>query len=77
MRHIAALSDDKIPRNSEFNFLTRAQTLVDKWHEILNSKKNEGSNEGKAESKPETTNGGVDSGAMDVDAAAVTVEATA
>lgn len=36
MRHIAALSEDKIPRNDKYDFGARAQTLVDGWYEILN-----------------------------------------
>jgi hypothetical protein len=65
MRHIAALPEDKVPRNAEFNFLGRAQTLVDKWHEILNSSKSKGAPEGKAENGDGTE---VDTGAMEVDA---------
>ncbi|KAF7973272.1 hypothetical protein HWV62_15711 [Athelia sp. TMB] len=78
MRHIAALTDDKVPRNDEYNFLARAGTLVDRWHEILNSKKSEGSNEGIAEPKTAIANGAgttVDTGAMEVDATSAAVEA--
>ena len=32
MRHIAALEDEKVPRDNEFKFKERAQTLVAKWH---------------------------------------------
>jgi hypothetical protein len=64
MRHIAALSEDKIPRNSEYNFLRRAQTLVDKWHEILNSNKPKNAGEGKTENGDGTE---VDMGAVDID----------
>lgn len=39
MRHIAALSDDKVPRDDEFKFRERAKALVDKWHLILNANK--------------------------------------
>ncbi|KDR67039.1 hypothetical protein GALMADRAFT_216707 [Galerina marginata CBS 339.88] len=40
MRHIAALSDDKVPpRDEEFKFRARAKALVDKWHQILNANK--------------------------------------
>jgi hypothetical protein len=63
MRHIAALSEDKIPRNTEYNFLKRAQTLVDKWHEILNSNKPKN-----AADKTENGDGTeVDMGAVDMD----------
>jgi len=34
MRHIAALDVAKIPREDEFNFRGRANTLVEKWHKI-------------------------------------------
>jgi hypothetical protein len=37
MRHIAKLDDSALPRNSEFNFLSRAQTLVDKWAALASS----------------------------------------
>jgi nucleoid-associated protein YgaU len=47
MRHVVALSDDKVPRDSEFKFRERAQKLVDKWHQILNAVKvNGGGNNG-------------------------------
>lgn len=40
MRHIAALGDDKMPpRDEEFHFRTRAKSMVDKWHQILNANK--------------------------------------
>jgi hypothetical protein len=39
MRHINALSADKVPRDDEFKFRDRAKTLVDKWHEIASSNK--------------------------------------
>ncbi|KAG6335689.1 hypothetical protein ID866_3395 [Astraeus odoratus] len=39
MRHIAALSPEKVPRDDEFHFRTRAKALVDKWHTILGSSK--------------------------------------
>jgi hypothetical protein len=64
MRHIAALTDDKVPRNAEYNFLGRAQTLVDKWHDILNSNKPKNTAEGKTENGDGTE---VDMGAMEVD----------
>jgi hypothetical protein len=65
MRHIAALGEDKVPRDGEFNFLSRAQTLVDKWHDILNSNKPKNTAEGKTENGDGTE---VDMGAMEVDA---------
>ncbi|KAI0829763.1 hypothetical protein BC628DRAFT_1066217 [Trametes gibbosa] len=45
MRHIHALSTDKVPRDDEFKFRDRAKVLVDKWHEILKTN-------GPPESKP-------------------------
>ena len=65
MRHIAALSEDKVPRNVEYDFLARAQTLVDRWHEILNhNKPKNGADRAKTENGDGTE---VDKGAMDVD----------
>jgi hypothetical protein len=55
MRHIAALSEDKVPRNAEYNFLGRAQ--------ILNSNKPKNA-EGKTENGDGTE---VDMGAVDMD----------
>ena len=43
MRHIAAIDDGKIPRDDEYRFRTRAKDLVDKWHQILNANKQNGS----------------------------------
>lgn len=37
MRHIAALDVDKVPREDEFKFRERAQALVNKWHNTVNS----------------------------------------
>lgn len=39
MRHIAALTPDKVPRDEEFKFRARAKALVDKWHAILGANK--------------------------------------
>ncbi|KAF8840708.1 hypothetical protein BDN67DRAFT_607663 [Paxillus ammoniavirescens] len=39
MRHIAALSPEKVPRDDEFKFRVRAKALVDKWHAILGANK--------------------------------------
>ena len=35
MGHIILLDKEKIPRNAEYNFLDRAQILVDKWRDIM------------------------------------------
>ena len=42
MRHIAALSHERVPRDDEFKFRERAKVLVDKWHQILGSNKPNG-----------------------------------
>ncbi|KAI9061701.1 hypothetical protein FKP32DRAFT_1594220 [Trametes sanguinea] len=47
MRHIYALSEDKVPRDDEFKFRERAKVLVDKWHDVLKAN-------GAPESKPAT-----------------------
>lgn len=39
MRHIAALTPDKVPRDDQFKFRARAKALVDKWHAILGANK--------------------------------------
>lgn len=39
MRHIAALGEDKVPRDAEFRFRDRAKALVEKWHLVLNANK--------------------------------------
>jgi hypothetical protein len=42
MRHITALTPEKVPRDAEFNFKLRANALVDRWHQILNANKPNG-----------------------------------
>lgn len=42
MRHIHALPLERVPRDEEFKFRDRAKALVDKWHEILNANKANG-----------------------------------
>lgn len=46
MRHIAILSDEKVPRDVEFRFRERAKSLVDRWHQVLNANKPNGSDAG-------------------------------
>ncbi|TFK61901.1 Tudor/PWWP/MBT [Pluteus cervinus] len=46
MRHIAILEVEKVPRDAEFHFRDRAKALVDKWHQILNANKPNGSENG-------------------------------
>lgn len=42
MRHIHLQPSDKIPRDEEFHFRSRAKALVDKWHVILSANKDAG-----------------------------------
>jgi hypothetical protein len=42
MRHIHLQPSDKIPRDDEFHFRSRAKALVDKWHVILSTNKEAG-----------------------------------
>ena len=44
MRHIHLQPSDKIPRDDEFHFRSRAKALVDKWHVILSANKEAGQN---------------------------------
>lgn len=46
MRHIAVLTDEKVPRDVEFRFRERAKALVDRWHQVLNANKPNGSDAG-------------------------------
>lgn len=48
MRHIHALSDDKMPPggDSKYKFRERAKTLVDRWHQVLNSGKDDSTKNG-------------------------------
>lgn len=48
MRHIIFL-DKEIPRNAEYNFLERAQVLVDKWRDIMHRDQPKDIAEGKTE----------------------------
>lgn len=60
MRHINALSKDKVPRDDEFHFKDRAKALVDKWHEVLYDNKGNSKANGTAaagESAKAATNG--------------------
>jgi hypothetical protein len=54
MRHVTSKKDDEIPRDEEFKFKERAQSLVNKWSTILNASK--GAN-GSAEESKATANG--------------------
>lgn len=40
MRHIAALEDEKVPRDNEFKIKERAQALVNKWHSAFTKQPN-------------------------------------
>ncbi|KAL6299746.1 hypothetical protein BKA93DRAFT_741746 [Sparassis latifolia] len=68
MRHLHALSEEKVPRDSEFKFRDRAKALVDKWQDIVNANKTNGEPKTSAngasaspQNKPEATNGKVQS----------------
>ncbi|KAI9508598.1 hypothetical protein F5148DRAFT_979523 [Russula earlei] len=54
MRHIHLQPSDKIPRDDQFHFRSRAKALVDKWHVILSANKEAGpgTNDTPAESSP-------------------------
>lgn len=54
MRHIHALTPDRVPRDDEFKFRERAKTLVDKWHDIVSANKTNGT---ASEGAKATTNG--------------------
>lgn len=54
MRHIHALTPERVPRDEEFKFRERAKTLVDKWHDILNA----GKINGNTSDGPKTTTNG-------------------
>lgn len=64
MRHIAALTPDKVPRDEEFKFRGRAKALVDKWHAILGANK-------PSENGGETTTNGAPADAPDASEAKV------
>jgi len=42
MRHIAVLTDDKVPGDEKYSFRERAKTLIDRWHAVLNAGKPSG-----------------------------------
>ncbi|KAI5121573.1 hypothetical protein M0805_000753 [Coniferiporia weirii] len=66
MRHIAALEDERVPRDEEFKFKDRAQALVNKWHTKINKVN------GSAEPKPmdvEKLSGAADGSAVPPSAA--------
>jgi hypothetical protein len=46
MRHIAAPSQERIPRDSEFGFRDRAKILADRWQEVLDPSKANGTDTG-------------------------------
>jgi hypothetical protein len=43
MRHIAALSPNKVPRDGEFRFKERSRVLVERWQQILSANELNGS----------------------------------
>ncbi|KAE9389960.1 Tudor/PWWP/MBT [Gymnopus androsaceus JB14] len=52
MRHITALSDDKVPLDAKYKFRDRAKVLVEQWQHIINASKDSTSS-----SQPTNTNG--------------------
>ena len=56
MRHIAVLPEEKVPRDAEFKFRDRAKALVDRWYQVLNANKHNGT---------ETTSNGATKGEED------------
>lgn len=85
MRHIHALSDDKVPRDDEFKFRERAKVLVDKWHDVLKTtngapESKPAANGARKEDGPASTNGKSENGATEAKAngvAAMEVDADA
>lgn len=54
MRHIYALSSEKVPRDDEFKFRERAKALVDKWHDVLSANKPNGNGASAGETKADS-----------------------
>ncbi|EMD33848.1 hypothetical protein CERSUDRAFT_117909 [Gelatoporia subvermispora B] len=65
MRHIYALTPEKVPRDDEFKFRDRAKSLVDKWQGILNAHKANGA----PESKPAANGAQTDAKSVPVESA--------
>ncbi|KAJ3979685.1 hypothetical protein F5890DRAFT_1420968 [Lentinula detonsa] len=63
MRHITALSDDKVPMDSQFKFRDRAKVLVERWQHILNASRVDSKESSKppAKESKNTAANGVDS----------------
>jgi TFIIS helical bundle-like domain len=68
MRHIQSQGDGKIPRDDEFKFKDRAKALVEKWHQILNSNKSNGTASTTAKGDEATIGTDPETDNMDVDA---------
>ncbi|KAJ3876449.1 hypothetical protein F5051DRAFT_461571 [Lentinula edodes] len=47
MRHITALSDDKVPLDSQYKFRDRAKVLVERWQHIINASRVDGKDSSK------------------------------
>ncbi|TFK19285.1 hypothetical protein FA15DRAFT_601847 [Coprinopsis marcescibilis] len=75
MRHIAVLADEKVPRDSELKFRERSSALVQKWQQILNANKTNGSETGAAAAS--NANGTVPVPPGTADSAFTVAEATA
>ncbi|KAJ3710142.1 hypothetical protein C8R42DRAFT_691489 [Lentinula raphanica] len=50
MRHITALSDDKVPLDSQYKFRDRAKVLVERWQHIINASRADGKEKDKESS---------------------------
>ncbi|KAJ3743908.1 hypothetical protein DFH05DRAFT_1399308 [Lentinula detonsa] len=63
MHHITALSDDKVPMDSQFKFRDRAKVLVERWQHILNTSRVDSKESSKppAKESKNTAANGVDS----------------
>ncbi|KIK05161.1 hypothetical protein K443DRAFT_675316 [Laccaria amethystina LaAM-08-1] len=65
MRHIAVLTEDKVPRDDEFKFRLRAGALVERWHKILNANKGAGGGSTSAAPEAEADETGAVNGARE------------
>ncbi|GJE92844.1 hypothetical protein PsYK624_090020 [Phanerochaete sordida] len=62
MRHIHALSAEKVPRDDEYKFRERAKVLVDKWHDILSANKEAAIRKPATNGKPHAEDAGAANG---------------
>ncbi|KAL0957086.1 hypothetical protein HGRIS_003182 [Hohenbuehelia grisea] len=57
MRHVTALEDKKVPRDSEFKFRDRAKALVEQWHTILHKASDDVNGDAKEKEKSSPPDG--------------------